>query len=516
MADKKSPASGNSRPPVVAVLGHVDHGKTTLLDAIRKTNVAASEHGGITQHIGAYQIEVRLRGEPKSRPSKASGGIPRQARDDHAQGRLITFIDTPGHEAFSKIRSRGAQAADIAILVVAADDSVKPQTIESIAQIKAAGIPMVVAINKIDMPGAIVDKVKSDLGKQGVQVEGYGGDTPVVSISAKKGTGIDELLELLFLVADMKELTGDPNGALSAVVIEAKVDKFRGTVATLLVKNGTLSNSMPLFEGQKQVAKVRAMVDENGGRVAEALPGKPVEVLGFSILPSVGSELTSVPHAVAPVQAAKTASAAANAADFLAAMTAADKKKLKILLKADTAGSLEAVREALPKDEIDVVRASLGDITEADILEAKADGAVVVGFNVKAGPGIEKLARLEKVIYRTYTIIYELLEEMADVVEGMEQLLSATRDLGVGTIIAEFPFNNDRIAGTKVTSGRLARGDRVRIMRGDAEVTQARIKSIRQGKNDVTKVETGTECGILFDKKVDFTLQDAIIAFTTG
>ena len=492
--DKKIVPIAATRPPVVAVLGHVDHGKTTLLDTIRKANVASHEHGGITQHIGAYQIDYKTKSK---------------------ESRIITFIDTPGHEAFSKIRSRGATAADIAILVVAANDSVKPQTIESIAQIKAAGIPMIVAINKIDLPGVIVEKVKSDLAKHEVQVEGFGGDVPCVLVSAKAGTGVQELLELILLIADMKELSGSADGVVSGVVIEAKVDKFRGQVATLLIKSGTLKATDPLFEGEKQLGKVRALLDEKGAKVAEAGPGKPVEVLGFSSLPSIGEIISSAPIHVEKA-AAKEEQKSANVADFLAAMTLADKKRLKLYLKADTSGSLEAVLEALPKGDVDIVHGSLGDITEADILEAGAMGAVVVGFNVKAVPGVDKLATHEKVIYRIYTIIYELLDEMADVVTGMEALLFHERELGVGTIIAEFPFEKDRIAGTKVTSGRLAKGDSIRIMRDDVEVGRARIKSIRQGKNEVTKVEVGGECGVLLDKKVDFTLQDGIIAFTTG
>lgn len=491
--DKHMPAL-SSRPPVVAVLGHVDHGKTTLLDYIRKANVAAREHGGITQHIGAYQIDYKTKAKEQ---------------------RKITFIDTPGHEAFSKIRSRGASAADIAILVVAANDSVKPQTIESIRQIKTAGIPLIVAINKVDLPGIIIDKVKSDLAKHEVQVEGFGGDVPFVLVSAKAGTGVEDLLELILLVADMKGLANDEKSDVQAVVIEAKVDKFRGQVATLLVKSGTLTSASTLYEGQKILGKVRAMLDETGTKVATAGPGKPVEVLGFSVLPSIGAIISTTPQQPA-AQAAPETAKAPNVADFLAAMTAADKKRLKLFIKADTSGSLEAVIEALPKDEIDIVHGSLGDITEADILEAGAMGAVVVGFNVKAAGGVEKLAAHEKVIFRIYTIIYELLDEMADVVSGMEELLIKERELGQGAIIAEFPFEKDRIAGTKVVSGRLAKGDMVKIMRGDTEIGRARIRSIRQGKNEVTKVEVGGECGVLLDKKVDFTLQDGIIAFTTG
>ncbi len=482
------------RPPVVAVLGHVDHGKTTLLDTIRKTEVAAGEHGGITQHIGAYQVSFKTKNK---------------------QERLITFIDTPGHEAFGKIRSRGANAADIALLVVAANDSVKPQTIESIHQIQSAGIPMIVVINKIDLPGVIIDKVKSDLAKAGVQVEGFGGDVPFVLVSAKEGKGVPELLELILLVSDMKGLVGEPAGTVHAVVIEVIVDKFRGTVATLLIKSGTLTVSSPLYEGEKVLGKVRAMVDEHGSRVEEAPPGKPVEVLGFSVAPSVGAVITSIAVRGAE-ETAKEPQKPANVEDFLAAMTASEKKRLKLLLKADTSGSLEAILEALPVKDIDVVRSSLGDITEADVLEARATGAVIVGFNVKSGSGVEKLATHEKVIIRSYTIIYELLHEMAEVVENMEALLVRERELGKATIIAEFPYEKDRIAGCKVTKGRLAKGDLVRIMRQDAEVDRARIKSIRQGKTEMTKVEVGGECGVLLDKKVDFTLQDDIIAFTTG
>ncbi len=491
--DKHMPVL-SSRPPVVAVLGHVDHGKTTLLDYIRKANVAAREHGGITQHIGAYQIDYKTKAK---------------------EVRKITFIDTPGHEAFSKIRSRGASAADIAILVVAANDSVKPQTIESIRQIKAAGIPLIVAINKVDLPGIIIDKVKSDLAKHEVQVEGFGGDVPFVLVSAKAGTGVEDLLELILLVADMKELTNDAQGDVQAVVIEAKVDKFRGQVATLLIKSGTLAPANTLYEGQKALGKVRALIDETGAKVDQAGPGKPVEVLGFSVLPSIGAVISTAPQQAA-ASAAPVAAKTASVADFLAAMTAADKKRLKLFIKADTSGSLEAVIEALPKEEVDIVHGSLGDITEADILEAGAMGAVVVGFNVKAAGGVEKLATHEKVIYRIYTIIYELLDEMADVVSGMEDLLVKERELGRGAVIAEFPFEKDRIAGTKVVSGRLAKGDMVKIMRGEDEIGRARIRSIRQGKNEVTKVEVGGECGVLLDKKVDFTLQDGIIAFTTG
>ena len=293
-----------SRPPVIAVLGHVDHGKTTLLDTIRKANVVSREHGGITQHIGAYQISVHTK----------SGA-----------DRKITFIDTPGHEAFAKIRSRGANVADVAILVVAADDSVKPQTIESIKQIQEAGTPMVVVINKIDVQGAMVDKVKADLGKVGVQLEGFGGDVPFQAVSATKGTGIPELLELLLLVCDMKGLTGDLKAPLSAVVIETRLDKSVGLVATVVVKEGTLTRNMTLYEFDEVVAKVRALLDETGKQMMEAGPGTPCEIMGFTKLPIVGSIITNIKGLI-PRKVIDRVEQPSNAVDFLATMLESDKK----------------------------------------------------------------------------------------------------------------------------------------------------------------------------------------------
>ncbi len=473
-----------SRPPIVAVLGHVDHGKTTLLDTIRKSSVAAHEHGGITQHIGAYQAHN------------------------------ITFIDTPGHEAFAKMRSRGAAVADIALLVVAADDSVMPQTKESIEQIKASGASMIVVMNKIDLPTAIPDKVKSDLAKNGVQVEGFGGDIPVALVSAKTGKGVPELLDLISLVAQMKGLDNAPEAPLEAVVIETRVDKGKGLVATVVVKKGILTFGTLLFEGSKQVARVRAMFDENGKGVREAGPSRPVEILGFTSLPSVGAILRTDEYVEPAKEKIVSPYTAENLPDWLKPVAEQEGAKLNIILKADTAGSMEAILAALDK-KIKVVHAGVGDISDADVLMAKPSKAFIVGFNVKCPASVEKLAQTEKVVFRTYTIIYELLDELSEVVSGMKEVLTRERELGMGTIIAEFPFEKSRIAGTRVTQGRLARGDTVKIMRGEEEVGRAKIKSIRKGKEDVTKVETGTECGLLFDKKVDFALQDAIIAVTT-
>lgn len=492
-----------SRPPIVAVLGHVDHGKTTLLDSIRKTNVAGGEHGGITQAIGAYQIKL------KAQSSKLKS----------EEEREITFIDTPGHEAFAKMRGRGASAADIAILVVAADDSVKPQTIESIAQIKAAGIPMIVAINKVDLGTANLERVKSDLAKHGVQVEGFGGDVPFVPISAKQGTGIPELLDLILLVGDMKELVGDRKAPTAAVVIETRRDKGKGMVATLIVREGTLTVGAPLYDQKGQIAKVRAMGDEHGTAVVRATPSQPVEVVGFTKLPEVGMILTGVvqtDHAKTPAPEPSLPGAEPSGIqlpDFLKPIDREAERIINIILKADTAGSLEAILASLPKKVI-VVAMGVGDITEADVLAAKSTKAILIGFGVAMKSGVVKLADTEKVVYRTYRIIYELLDELKEVVAGLKEVLREERDLGMGTIIAQFPFDGDRIAGTRVSSGRLARGDRVKIIRGEEEVARAKIKSLRHGKEDLTKVDTGHECGVLFDQKLDFTIGDAIIAFT--
>ncbi|MFZ5845104.1 MAG: translation initiation factor IF-2 [Patescibacteria group bacterium] len=501
MAQPKHREGLPTRPPIVAVLGHVDHGKTTLLDYIRQTNVAGREHGGITQHIGAYQIEV------KSEKLKVKS----------EEKTLITFIDTPGHEAFAKMRSRGAKVADITILVVAADDSVKPQTKESIDQIKAAGIPLIVAANKIDLPTSNLDKVKADLAKVGVQVEGFGGEVPFSPISAKTGKGVPELLELILLVSEMKGLTSEPEASPSVVVIETRLDRGKGMVATVIVKKGILKLGLTLYDGAKVVARVRALFDENGQSVSTAGPSKPVEVLGFKELPPVGAILTSQPAAVSVTPKAESTKPLEPTAmpDFLKPLEETREEKLNIILKADTAGSLEAISASLP-GKIVVVGSGIGEIAEADILFANTTGAIVVGFGVKCPAVVVKLSQTEKVIVRTYTIIYELLNELSEVASGLKEVLTRERELGIGTIIAEFPFEKQRIAGTKIASGRLARGDLVKVVRSENEIGRAKIKSLRHGKEDITKADAGIECGILLDRQVDFAIGDAIIAVTTG
>jgi translation initiation factor IF-2 len=484
MEKKNNQLESSIRPPVVAVLGHVDHGKTSLLDYIRNASVASKEHGGITQHIGAYQVEI-------------------------STGKRITFIDTPGHEAFAKMRSRGASVADIAILVVAADDSVKPQTIESIEQSKRANIPLIVAINKIDLPTANIQKVKQDLARNGVQLEGFGGDTPFVQVSAKSGQGISELLSLIQLVWELRGGAPIDTRHLEGNVIETRVDKGKGKVATIVVKTGILAYATALFENDVMIGKVRALENEWGIQVKEARPGTPVQVAGFNILPDVGSIVTDKP-VKKPVVSHVSPVSKPFIPDFLKPLHEIE-QKLTILLKTDTAGSLEAIKTSLSQ-KIDIAGTGFGDITEADVLTASSSRAFIVGFNVGIRPQAAKLADTEKVLYRTYTIIYELLDELADVVAGMKEIVTGEREVGQAIILAEFPFDRDRIAGVQVNSGRLAKGDIVRLVRAEQEIARGKIKSLRQGKHEVTKVEEGKQCGVLFDKPLAFSLQDAIIA----
>ena len=524
MANKKVITGSPSRPPIVAVLGHVDHGKTTLLDYIRHTHIAEGEHGGITQQIGAYQIEVKTSSitstfakatvDKKATADKQKfqpkADRPLDEKIKSEEKKFITFIDTPGHEAFMKMRARGGAVADIAVLVIAADDGVKPQTKESIRIIKEASIPMIVAVNKIDLPSANIDKIKQDLARSEVQVEGFGGEVQIVLVSAKTGKGVSELLEKIIALSQTLTLPHNPDNPLEAVVIETHLDKGKGMVASVLVKVGTLKQGMQIFEGNQEVAKVRALFDEQGMVVKEAPPGKPVEVLGCTRLPIIGSVLRDQPFQKTVKEVPVEMKKQAGAMDFLTLES--PEKSLKIILKTDTAGSLEAIIASLGEGAV-IVGSGVGDVSEADVLLAKSTGSFIIGFNTKLKASVVKLAETEGVILRNYTIIYKLLEELNEALSGMQEVLTKERELGKGTIIAEFPYDGKRIAGVKVTGGRLAKGDQVKVMRGEAEAARSRIKSLQHGKEEATKVETGTECGILFDGKVDFELQDAIIAF---
>ncbi len=467
------------RPPVVAVLGHVDHGKTTLLDTIRKTDLATREHGGITQRIGAYTVVIQTREGRKK----------------------ITFIDTPGHEAFAKMRSRGAAVADIAVLVVSAVDGVMPQTREAIQHIKQANIPTIVAANKVDLPEANIDRVKQQLAKAGVVVEGYGGDTVVLPVSAKTGAGVPELLDMIILLSEMKESLMQDQ-VLSAVVIESKVDRNRGPVASVIIKTGTLHTGDSVWAGSV-AGKIRAMISSLGEQLKEASPSEAVEILGFSSPLAVGSIVTSAPaREIAPALPAK---------DALTSAEGESEATIKLVIKSDSTGTLDAVKEVLPAD-VQIVLLGIGDITESDILFAKTTAAVVVGFGVNVRPAAKKLAFLEHVMVKTYAVIYELVKELAEVVEAIKAG-KVKEVLGQGEILAEFPFDGERIAGVRVKQGRLAKGDIVAVTRAEEEIGQAKIKSIRQQKKELNKIETGQECGVHLIPALDFKIGDAIISY---
>jgi translation initiation factor IF-2 len=472
----------NSRPPVVTIMGHVDHGKTTLLDFIRHSHVADKEYGGITQHIGAYQVAVN--------------------------GQKMTFIDTPGHEAFAQMRARGASVTDIVILVVAADDGIMPQTKESIAHIKTAGVPFVVAVNKMDTPGANLERVKKGLAEEEVLVEGYGGNVPIVGISAKTGDGVKELLEIVGLLAELEELTADPKAHFKGVVIESALDKFKGPVATILVKDGTLKLGDPLVVGAA-IGKVKALFNDQAKAVKEALPGDPVEVLGFTSVPAVGAVVGESAPAVEKESEEKESERD---------LFASEVKELKLIVKADRIGSLEALNYAInqiPSGDYKVrfILKETGDINESDILLAATSKAIIIGFNVKVAPSAQKLADEEKVNIRKFNIIYELLDELKDGLDVLTKPKVVEEELGQALIKAVFTSSKGNVAGCEVVSGSLRRGDLVKLMRNSEEVFSSRIKSIRYQKEDIPKADKGEECGILLDSSEEFAIGDILYAF---
>jgi translation initiation factor IF-2 len=467
------------RPPIVAIMGHVDHGKTTLLDAIRKTNVVAREHGGITQHIGAYQVVQ--------------------------DGKLITFVDTPGHAAFEKMRSRGAEVADVVILVVAANDGVKPQTVEAIKHIKKAGKPAIVAITKIDLPNVNIEKAKNELQKEGIIVEGYGGDVPVVEVAAPKGKGIHELLEVINLVWDLNPQQSNPNDPLQAVVVESFLDKNRGPIVTVIAKEGTLSVGQKIMVDGETIP-VRALIDDTGKNIKEALPGKPAEILGFKKLLEVGSIVSDM-----TATAAKVAKAPATLADIIAKSESA-KNKFKLIIKADVAGSLEAILENLPQTAL-VLSSSTGEVTDNDIAFAKTANAPIIAFNVKVPNDVSQRAEREGVVIRTYSVIYKLLEDIEGVVQGFEQAKVQAKIVGKAKIVASFEIEGKKIAGAKVSNGKISTGDSVLLVRGDSELGNAKILSLKKFKKDTNVVAAGQECGIAFEPSLDFQEGDIIESY---
>jgi translation initiation factor IF-2 len=468
-------AEGNlkPRPPVITIMGHVDHGKTRLLDAIRQTNVMDSEAGGITQHIGAYQVEIN--------------------------DQKITFLDTPGHEAFTAMRARGAQVTDITVLVVAADDGVQPQTLEAISHAKAAGVPIVVAINKIDKPEANPDFVKQQLAEAGLVVEEWGGDVIAVETSAKAKKGIQELLETLLLVAEMENLRADPTLPAKGVVIEAEMDKNKGPLATILVHDGTLKPMDTVVIGTTW-GRVRAMFNDPGKQVRKAKPSTPVVVLGLHEVPQVGD--------------------AVNLTNLLDQVNAGKVKELNIIFKADVQGSVEPIKASLEKlqtDEVQVnlVHAGTGDVTETDVMLAVASKGLVVAFNTGIDVGAQRMADAEGVDIRTYKIIYDLIDDVEKAIKGMLEPEFVEVIDGHAEVREIFSGGKKgSVAGSYVLDGRIKRGARVRVKRGNSIVTDTVIASLRRFKDDVKEVAAGYECGIALENFDQFQVGDILECYS--
>ena len=492
------------RAPVVVVMGHVDHGKTSLLDAIRHANVTASEAGGITQHIGAYRVKV--------------------------QGRDITFLDTPGHEAFTTMRARGAQVTDIAILVVAADDGIMPQTVEAINHAKAAGVSVIVAINKMDKPGANPEQVKQQLTEYELVPEEWGGDTPCIPISAKTKQGLDELLEMVLLVADMKELKANPDRAAKGTVIEARLDKGRGTIATVLVQNGTLRVGDTIVAGTS-VGRVRAMTNDKGEKVKEAGPSIPVEITGLDDVPSGGDIFNAVSDerlARELVEQRKTArkeemfnsQTKVTLDNLFDQMKLGEVKELKIIVKADVQGSVEAVKQSLMKlsnDEVrvNVIHGGVGAINESDVMLANASNAIIVGFNVRPDPVANENAERDGVDMRLYRVIYDCIEEIEAAMKGM--LAPKTREVILGTAECRNVIkvkNVGFIAGSYVKSGKVQRNAEVRVVRDGIIIADDKIASLQRFKDAVKEVSEGYECGIGLERFNDLKEGDIFEVYT--
>ncbi len=497
------------RPPVVTVMGHVDHGKTSLLDAIRKARVAAGEAGGITQHIGAYQVEIEHSGEP----------------------RKITFLDTPGHEAFTAMRARGTKVTDVAILVVAADDGVRPQTLEAISHARAAEVPIIVAINKIDKEGSSPDRVKTELSEQSLLAEDWGGNVVMVPVSAIKGENIDKLLEMILLVTEVEDLQANPNRLAKGTVIEAHLDKAKGPVATLLIQNGTLKTGDVLAAGPV-LGKVRAMVDENGARLKQGGPSCAVEALGFSEVPTAGDEFevyedeksarSVVGDRASDARATRLAQQMASRRVSLSGMSGqaseGDLKELNLILKADVQGSVEAILgslEQLPKNEVQVrvLLSAPGEVTETDVDLAAASGAVIVGFNTSMATGARRAADATGVDVREYEVIYKLLEDIQLAMEGLLEPEMVEEALGVAEVRAIFSIGRSSVAGCYVTNGKIQRNCKVRVQRSTQVVFEGDLDSLRRNKDDVKEVATGFECGIGCDRFANWENGDIIQAF---
>ncbi len=488
-----------SRPPVVVVLGHVDHGKSSLLEAIRDFKITEKESGGITQHIGAYEIEEN--------------------------GKKITFIDTPGHEAFSAMRARGAGVADIAILVIDASESVQPQTKEAITAIKKAGIPMVVALNKMDKPSANPEKIKRELSQTNILVESMGGKVPSVEVSAKTKQGIKELLDLILLVAEMEQLKADAKVLAEGVVIEAYLDSFRGPTATLIVKNGTL-NKKDIIATDTAMAKIKSLENFQGKPIEQAHPSQPVIVLGFETVPGVGEKFKT--YATAEDALLKIKKEEKKREQFISVLPVdSDKKFFNIILKSDVSGSLEAIEgvlKALPQEKVilRILKSEVGDINESDVKLAEMSKAAIVGFRVKINPGASQSLKNptvhtqeKKIRIKTFEIIYELIQEVRQMMEKSLEPEVVRKDMGkIKALIIFWGEKNRQIVGGKIIEGEIKKGLKLEVLRGEEKIGGGKIINLQRDKKDMERLVKGDECGILFEGNVKIEEKDILVAYT--
>jgi len=519
LAKDTSPAEGAgeegtavTRPPVVTIMGHVDHGKTSLLDAIRQTSVAEGEAGGITQHIGAYKVSITDTNSP-------------------AYGREIVFLDTPGHEAFTRMRARGSKVTDIVVLVVAADDGVMPQTLEAIDHAKAANVPIIVAVNKIDKPDALPDRVKKQLADRGLMPEDWGGNTVFVEVSAKQKTNLNLLMEMICLVADLQDLKAVPDRPATGTVLEAKLDRGRGPVATVLVQNGTLRAGDNFVVGNV-FGKVRAMFNDRGAAMEAATPATPVEVLGLEGLPQAGDQLVAVTdrekardiseYREGKAREAQLAKSSRVSLEGLAEqLKTAGQKELSIILKGDVGGSVEVLTDLLgkmsnEKVKLNIVRSGVGAITESDVLLASASNAIIIGFNVRPERKAQELAEQEKVDIRMHSIIYELQDEMKRAMTGLLEPIIKETYQGRAEVRETFRIPKvGMIAGCQVVDGIIKRDSEVRLLRDNVVVFKGKVGSLRRFKDDASEVRNGMECGIGIANYSDIKQGDVIEAFVT-
>jgi translation initiation factor IF-2 len=491
------------RPPVISMLGHVDHGKTSLLDAIRETNVAGGEEGGITQHIGAYQINHK--------------------------GRKITFLDTPGHAAFTSMRARGAQGADIVILVVAADDGVMPQTREAANHALAAKVPIIVALNKMDLPAANPELAKRQLSELGLVPDDWDGDTIMVPVSAKKKDGLDDLMEAILLVADNNKIEANPNGKVLGTVVEAELDKSRGVMATLLLQNGTVKTGDTILAGESY-GRIKAMFDYRGERIKQAGPSTPIMVMGLNDVPEAGElfrKVKSEKDARAIVseneanQETQVVARKATLEDLYESLQAGEEQELRLIVKADVQGSLEPIVNSLeeigekePDVSIKILQAETGNIGENDVMLASASDAIVVGFAVDADNAAERLAEKEGVSIRLYTIIYRLTEDIEKAIKGMLEPEMVEKVVGRAKVLAIFKVSKySSAAGCRVIDGELRRNGKIRVIRGDKAIFEGAIGSLKRGKDDVREVREGFECGVSMKQFHEFEEGDLLECF---